>query len=153
MMVPLNLPAYNPTIKNQNGVFYVFDPVRRKYIQLSPEEWVRQHLINYLAQHLGYPIGLMQVEKGLKYNNLIRRSDLLIYNASNQSPLLLAECKAPEVALTEAVVQQIASYNYTVKAPILLITNGLQLICCSLQQGKLSMLKQVPAYSELVKLY
>ena len=102
----------------------IYDPFRRKYIVLTPEEWVRQHVLHFLTTHLHYPKGLVKVEGGLRYNRLQKRSDILVFDNTG-APLLLVECKAAQVRLTEAVCNQLAAYNMAVGARIVAITNGL----------------------------
>jgi type I site-specific restriction endonuclease len=97
-------------------------------VVLTPEEWVRQHLIHWLHAHLQYPLALMSVERGTKYNTLQKRTDLRVYSAEG-TPILLVECKAPQVSITEATVRQVAVYNQTVAAPYLLISNGREHYC------------------------
>ncbi|WP_350356603.1 type I restriction enzyme HsdR N-terminal domain-containing protein [Hymenobacter canadensis] len=106
----------------------IWDILRRKQVVLTPEEWVRQHVVHYLISHRGYPKGLLSLERGLHYNQRRKRTDLVALDATGQ-PLLLVECKAPSVPITAAVAQQAATYNQTVGAPLLLLTNGLQHFC------------------------
>jgi hypothetical protein len=146
-MKKLNLPEFSYKLKKQGERFYIYDPIRRKYLLLSPEEWVRQHLLNYLMEHLGYPRGLITTETGLKYNGMLRRSDLLVHSQEGQ-PYLLAECKAPEVPLTNDVFRQISMYNQTLRAEVLLVSNGLQHFCCKLnpETNKWQFLPEIPAW-------
>jgi hypothetical protein len=147
-MKKLNLPAYDYKLKKQGERFYIFDPIRRKYLLLTPEEWVRQHLLHYLMEQLGYPRGLITTETGLRYNGMQRRSDLLVRDVQGH-PYLLAECKAPEVALSEAVFRQVSAYNHILKAPLLLISNGLQHFCCRFEPevGKWHFLPEIPPWT------
>lgn len=146
-MKKLNLPAFDYKLKNQAERLYIFDPIRRKYLVLTPEEWVRQHLLNYLTQHLGYPKGLVTTETGLRYNGMQRRSDLLVRDTQGQ-PYLLAECKAPEITLTNEVFRQISTYNQVLQARLLLVSNGLQHFCCKFNADlqKWEFLPQIPAW-------
>ncbi|HLU88288.1 MAG TPA: type I restriction enzyme HsdR N-terminal domain-containing protein [Cyclobacteriaceae bacterium] len=125
---PLNLPSYDVRIKELEGRLNIFDPLRKKFLVLTPEEWVRQHMINYLVSYKFYPRSLFSLEKGIKYNQLLKRFDILILDR-NGSPFLLVECKAPEVPLTQKTAEQIAVYNKTVGAQYLALTNGRQHIC------------------------
>lgn len=109
----------------------IFDPVRNKWIKLTPEEWVRQHLIRFLNEEQKYPLGLMAVEKELVLNDLKKRADLIIYTRRGEK-LLLAECKAPSVALSQSTFEQAARYNLTLRVPFILITNGLQHYCAKI---------------------
>lgn len=124
MNLPLKYPQYQTRIKNENGKTYIFDFVRKKWLVLSPEEWVRQHLLNYLIVIKKYPATFISIEKELMLNDLKRRYDVVVYNA-DLKPHLIVECKAPYIELTKEVVEQALRYNLTVKAPFLMITNGL----------------------------
>ena len=106
----------------------IWDGLRRRHVVLTPEEWVRQHVVHYLTDHLGYPRGLLALERGLRYNQRRKRTDLLALAPDGQ-PLLLVECKAPKVPITQAVARQATTYNLTVGAPLLLLTNGLVHYC------------------------
>ncbi len=117
-------------LKRQGRQVFVFDPLRKRYLLLSPEEWVRQLLIRYLL-HRAYPAGRLAVEQSLVVNGRTRRFDLLAYNAQGQ-PFLLVECKAPEVNISQKAMDQIAAYNHALKAPYLLLTNGRQTLCCAM---------------------
>jgi len=142
----INFPEYEFRTKTEGQRTLIFDRIRKKYIVLTPEEFVRQHLINYLVTEKGYPATLISVEAPLKYARMDKRSDLLINNNSGQ-PLMLVECKAPEVAITQKVFEQIAIYNLTIQAPYLMVTNGLQHYC--LKAATSCFLKEVPEYEEL----
>ena len=145
-MPELNFPKFY--IKNRlvNNSIQIFDEVRKGYFKLTPEEWVRQHVINYLVHYKNYPIGLMQVEKLVRYNNLNTRADLIISDR-NLSPIILVECKAPAVKINKNAFDQIAKYNFSLKAKYLYVTNGLTHYCCSINynNGKIIYLKDIPA--------
>ena len=119
----LNFPT--PTLLARSGEKYdkIQCLVRRKWLKLEPEEWVRQHLIAYLNTSLGYPLGLMAVEHRLTLNGVEKRADLVCYNNDGQ-PILLAECKAPAIKLSQDTLDQAARYNLVLQVPNLLITNG-----------------------------
>ena len=140
----LNLPAFSHKIKESEGKKYIFDVVRKKYVFLSPEEWVRQHLIHYLTLHIQFPKSLIRIESGLNYNKLQKRSDLQVYDRSGNI-FLLAECKSIDVKLDDTTVKQICTYNKTIKAPFLLITNGIDLFCWSTENEKIEFLEKVPS--------
>ena len=123
-MNTLNLPSYKYRVKKIDGKPCIFDVLRKKYLVLTPEEWVRQHFTHYLVAN-GYLQTLISHEKGLTYNNLKKRSDILAYDRT-MSPFLLVECKAPHVKLDEQVMKQAAHYNYIIRAKYLAVTNGLQ---------------------------
>lgn len=109
----------------------IFDPVRNKWVKLTPEEWVRQNLIRFLNEEKKFPLSRMAVEKELTVNNLKKRSDLVIHDKTGNR-FLLAECKAPEIKLSSATFEQAARYNLTLKVPYLLITNGLKHYCAKI---------------------
>lgn len=122
-MVNLNLPAFEYKVKKAGGKLWIFDIIRKKYVVLLPEEWVRQHFVNYLINHLQYPKSLIKVEGGLTFNTLKKRSDIVVFDR-NANPWLIVECKAPQVKLQDDVVFQASVYNQTLKAKYLVVTNG-----------------------------
>ncbi|MCH7410095.1 type I restriction enzyme HsdR N-terminal domain-containing protein [Belliella sp. DSM 111904] len=123
---PLNFPSFEFKIQNdEEGRLMVFDSLRKKFLVLTPEEWVRQHIVQVLLNEYSYPKSLFAVEKGLKYNTLQKRFDVLVYNRSG-APFLLIECKAPGVKLSQLTLSQVCTYNQTIQAPYLGITNGKQ---------------------------
>ena len=124
-MQPLNLPPVPLKIQKQNGKTLILDVIRKKYVFLTPEEWVRQHLVHYLINELGYPKGLIRIESGVKYNERAKRSDVVVYD-TNGAPNLLVECKAPSVKLTQAALDQVSVYNKSIQAKQIVVTNGLQ---------------------------
>ena len=129
-----------------------FDRIRKKYVAHTPEENVRLKLINYLTTTKGYPQTLISVETPHKYSKMNKRSDMLVYD-SNGRPLMLVECKAPEVAITDKVFEQIAIYNLAIKAPYLLITNGIQNYCMATatETSPLRFLTEIPEYHDLLQ--
>jgi len=150
-MYKLSLPEYNFTIKKEQGKPYILDSLRKKYVRLSPEEWVRQHTVQYLIQHKKFPQSLMKLEVGLDVYSLPKRADILCYKSDGR-PLLLVECKAPEVPINQAVFEQIAQYNIVLHAPYLLVTNGIEIYCCAIDFStkKFSFLEQVPEYTDIL---
>lgn len=147
-MVQLNLPAYSYKIKESEGKTFIFDEIRKKWLVLTPEEWVRQHMLHYLHRHRQYPLALMSIERGTTYNRLQKRTDICVYSSAG-APLLLVECKAPHVPITAVTLQQAAVYNQTLKADYLLLTNGLEHFCWRVGEDGISLqpLPEVPAYS------
>lgn len=127
-MYALNLPPVELTTKKENGKVWIFDGIRKKYIQLTPEEWVRQHFIHYLIQELRYPKSLFRVEGSLQYNRLQKRSDILVCDRQGK-PWMLIECKSPAIKLTQKAFNQVAVYNLTVGAQYLAVTNGMVHYC------------------------
>lgn len=128
-MHKLNLPEINPSLKKENGKIWIFDIIRKKYIVLTPEEWVRQHFIHHLITDLRYPRSLFKVEGSLLYNKLQKRSDILIFDRIGK-PWMLIECKAPDIKLSQKAFNQVAVYNMTVGAKFLAVTNGMIHFCC-----------------------
>jgi hypothetical protein len=148
-MVSLNLPHSNLQIREINGKPSVFDILRKKYVVLTSEEWVRQNFVHFLINSCCYPKGLMKLESGLKYNEMAGRSDILIYNRKGEV-FMLVECKASEVSLTNKVFEQASRYNSTIKARYLTITNGINHFCCEIdrERKEYSFLKDLPSYQE-----
>ena len=127
-MNKLNLPAFDPTLKKEQGKVYIFDNIRKKYVVLTPEEWVRQHFINYLIHELMYPKSLFRIEGSISYNKLQKRSDILIYNRQGK-PWMLIECKSPTIKLSQRAFNQVAVYNMTIGAEYIAVTNGMVHYC------------------------
>ncbi len=127
-MITLNLPAYDYVIKRESGKVFILDLLRKKYLVLTPEEWVRQHFINYMVNVLEYPKALIKVEGGLSFNQLKKRSDIVVFNRAG-NPWMLIECKAPEQRLRQLTIEQAAVYNHTLRAQHIVITNGMTHIC------------------------
>lgn len=128
----------------------IFDWVRKKWLVLTPEEWVRQHMVDYLNVELNYPKSLMAIETGLKLNGLDKRTDVLLHGTDGK-PLLLIECKAPSIKISEKTFHQIARYNSVLKVPFLLVTNGLNHYCCQVnfETQSFSFLKEIPCFKDL----
>lgn len=126
---PLNFPPGAPlSVRRQPGGDVILDPVRRRYVRLTPEEWVRQHLLRTLIEHLGYPPGLLSVEVAVATTAGARRPDVVAFDQARR-PVLIAECKAPTVVLGDSVLEQVSRYNVVAGAPVLLVTNGVQHYC------------------------
>jgi type I site-specific restriction endonuclease len=149
-MQKLNLPAAQLRYRQVNDKPQVFDEVRKKYVALTPEEWVRQHFIHYLIKHLNYAPGLTVVEMLVKVNGLSQRADIVLYNRQGL-PIIIVECKAPEVPVTRAVFNQAARYNTRLNVKYLIVTNGLQHYCARLldEEGNYELLKEIPRADEL----
>ena len=148
-MQVLNFPAYKFRIKSNENNYSIFDIIRKKYVILTHEEWVRQHFINYLTQYKGYPISLIAVEKKLQVNKLTKRTDILVFD-TNGNPNIIVECKAPSIALTQSTFDQIARYNSTLNAEYLIVTNGLEHLYCTTDHSKehYVYLKNIHKYSQ-----
>lgn len=149
MQQALNFPEYNFKIKTESEQTQIFDVFRKKYIALTPEEWVRQHLATYLVEEKKYAKGLVEIEKSISLNNLQKRADILISDRSGK-PYLLAECKAPSVKITQDTFEQIARYNLVFKVPFLVVSNGLEHYSCQIDfdTNKIIFLKEIPAFKE-----
>lgn len=128
----LNLPAITPRIKTEGENQYIFDSIRKKYLLLTPEEWVRQHFISYLINSLGFSAQLLALEKEIKLNGSQKRCDIVAYNRYGQ-PVLIVECKAPQVKISQKTFDQIARYNLVLGVEWLIVTNGLEHYCCQVQ--------------------
>ncbi|RIV41896.1 type I restriction enzyme HsdR N-terminal domain-containing protein [Flagellimonas pelagia] len=147
-MQPLNFPKYSFRIKNSQNRQYIFDGIRKKFVVLQPEEWVRQHLLHFLIFTKNFPKSLVNVEKQLKVNSLKKRYDVVVFNPDG-SIFLLVECKAPEIKIDQSTFDQIARYNYQLKANYLLVTNGLEHYCCEMdhEHEKYRFLEDIPDFS------
>jgi hypothetical protein len=123
-MLDLNLPPFAYKLKKEEGKLWIFDIIRKKYVALIPEEWVRQHFIHYLIDHLKYPRALIKVEGGLTFNQLAKRSDIVVFDREGH-PWMVVECKSPDLKLGDSAVFQASVYNATLRARYLVVTNGL----------------------------
>jgi hypothetical protein len=146
-MQKLNFSNYQFRFKNTENKISIFDEIRKKFVILTPEEWVRQHVIQFLIQEKGYPKHLIAVEKQLKINDLVKRFDILVYD-SQAKPLVLVECKAPKITINQATFDQIAQYNMEVDATYLMLTNGLNHYYCLMdtQLEKYEFLSELPDF-------
>ena len=144
-MPQLNLPNAALKTKLVEGTTQVFDAVRKKYLILTPEEWVRQHFIYFLNVEKRYPLGLMGVEKLVKYNNMRTRADIVLYTTQGR-PNMIVECKAPKVKITQDTFNQIAKYNSQLRVPFLVVTNGMKHYCCEMKYdiNKIEFLEEIP---------
>jgi len=145
---PLNLPPYPFQLRKENNKVYIFDELRKKYLLVTPEEWVRQHWIQFLINHKGYPKTLIQSEGGLKLNDLQKRTDLVVFNNLGER-VLIAEFKAPKVNINQQVFDQVARYNFIHKIPLLLVSNGLTHYYCKVdfETQSYSFIEELPIFS------
>jgi hypothetical protein len=145
--VALNFPSYPFKLKQEAGKTYIFDELRKRFLLLTPEEWVRQHLVKFLIEEKGYPRTLIKLEGGLKLNALQKRSDILLFGSRGEK-LMLAECKAPSIKITQDTFDQIARYNFVHRVKKLVVSNGLQHFCCEIdfEKGAYSFLREIPEY-------
>lgn len=151
-ITPLNLPPRQLDLRrNERGDIEIFDPLRRQWLYLTPEEWVRQHFVAHLVGDLNFPPLLMANEVAVELNGLRRRCDTVVWNRADATPLVIVEYKAPTVALTQHVFTQIVRYNMVLRAPYLIVSNGLTHYCCRVdcQTGQYSFLPEIPDYSSL----
>ena len=130
-MQKLNFPSYNFRFKNSENKVSIFDTIRKKFILLTPEEWVRQNTIQFLLQEKNYPKSYLNIEKLIKINDISKRYDIVVFQPDG-TIFLLIECKAPEVKITQETFDQIARYNLTLKAQYLMVTNGLNHYFCQM---------------------
>ena len=149
---PLNFPSYDLDIKEQAGKPVVFDEVRRKWVLLLPEEWVRQHVIQFLLRERGYPVGLMAVEKGFQYQGMPQRADIVAHDRQG-TPVLMVECKAPGIKIEQTVFDQAARYNQVIRAKYLFVTNGLQHYCCKIdwRSRQYQFVETVPRFGDILE--
>jgi len=151
-MEKLSLPTFDLNIKKSDGKTVIFDIIRKKYLVLTPEEWVRQHFIHYLISELGYSKALISVEQGMKYNTLYKRTDIVVYNRQGE-PLILIECKAANHRLNQKVVEQALMYNKSLNAAYVIITNGIEHSCLHVvkNQAKIVFLTSIPRFEEIIE--
>jgi len=146
----LNFPKYDFKLKKSNNSIQIFDTIRRKWVALTPEEWVRQHMIQYLISEKQYPQSLFSVEMPITVNQTAKRCDIVLFN-HEAKPLVIVECKAPSVELTQKTFDQAAVYNLTLLTHYLLITNGINHYFCMVdfENKKYSFMKDIPSFNEL----
>ena len=149
-MLSLNLPPFDIKIQQRDGKSFIFDPLRKKYIALTPEEWVRQHFVHLLTDYKGYPKGLLANEVQLNLNGTKKRCDTVLFN-KDLSARMIVEYKAPHVEITQAVFDQITRYNMVLKVDYLIVSNGLRHYCCHIDSNTMqyTFLPDIPAYTDL----
>lgn len=147
-MLSLNFPRYLFRFKSSENKQQIFDIIRKKFVSLQPEEWVRQHVIHFLTTDKKYPASLINVEKTLSLNGLRKRYDIVVFNTDGSIHILI-ECKSPNITISQAVFDQIARYNLKMQAEYLMVTNGLDHFYCKMnyEQEKYSFLRQIPDFS------
>lgn len=151
-MLRLNLPPFPFKIARNESYTTIFDPLRKKYVALTPEEWVRQHFVQFLINEKGFPAALIANEIGIKLNRTSKRCDTVVYN-KELTPVVLIEYKAPEIEITQKVFEQISRYNIVFKVPYLIISNGLNHYCCRIdyETQQVSFLKEIPDYQDIIQ--
>ena len=149
-MPTLNLPTYEAKITTTAGKQQIFDPLRRCYVALTPEEWVRQHFVNMLLTSKGYPAALTANEVAIELNGTKKRCDTVLFDKNLQARMIV-EYKAPHVEITQAVFDQITRYNMVLKVEYLIVSNGLRHYCCRIDYNtmKYTFLPDIPTYKEL----
>jgi hypothetical protein len=150
LFIPLAFPPASLRLKRIQGTIHVWCDFRRKFLVLTPEEWVRQHIVHHLVHELGYPAGYLSLEKGTTYQQMLKRTDVLVFD-SYRKPLMLIECKAASVALSSEVLHQAAQYNNTIAAPFVIITNGIttQVIQISKERNTMKALNNIPDWKSI----
>jgi hypothetical protein len=146
-MQKLNLPTYKFKLKSSENKTLIFDKLRKKYMVLTPEEWVRQHYVYFLIEEKKYPVSLIALEKQLTINNRKKRTDILVFNKEGNHEIIV-ECKAPSIKITQDTFDQIARYNLKLKANYLIVTNGLEHFYCKMdfKNETYIFLKDIPDY-------
>ncbi len=139
-------PASFNIKRDHNGTRMIFDCCRKKYVALTPEEWVRQNFIHFLISEMHYPQGLISVEKGIRFNGLFRRYDIVVYD-KELKPWMLVECKEPAVKISETTLRQLMNYNSQLKAPFWLLTNGTTTFCAAVAGMEIRWLSEMPVYN------
>lgn len=149
-MLLLNLPVFETKIVNRDGKKLIFDILRKRYVALTPEEWVRQHFIHFLISHKGYPPGLLANEVLLNLNGTRKRCDTVLYKKDLSAGMII-EYKSPDIKITQNVFDQITRYNFVLKVDYLIVSNGINHYCCQMDyfNQQYSFLKDIPSYSDL----
>lgn len=149
-MSSLNLPAFNAKITYEDGKRLIWDIIRRKYVALTPEEWVRQHFVHFLIEHKGYPSALLANEVQLQLNGTRKRCDTVLFQRDLKARMIV-EYKSPRVAITRQVFNQISRYNMVLKVEYLIVSNGLHHYCCKVDylQNTYTFLPDIPEYKDL----
>ena len=150
-MISLNLPSYKINVAERGGRRMIYDFLRRRYVALTPEEWVRQHFTHFLVEHRHYPAALLGNEITVQLNGVARRCDSVLYSRDGGRPRMIVEYKAPDVPVTQAVFTQISAYNSVLRADYLVVSNGMDHYCCRMdyEQNKAEFLPEIPFYEDL----
>ncbi|HZH68467.1 MAG TPA: type I restriction enzyme HsdR N-terminal domain-containing protein [Chitinophagales bacterium] len=149
-MYSLNLPSYDAKIRKNGSIVEIYDTLRRKYVALTPEEWVRQHFVNWLVSDKNYPVSLMANETAIKLNSLSRRCDTVVYNQLLE-PLMIIEYKESNIPVSQGVFDQVVRYNTVLKVKYIVVSNGINHYCCKMDYEKQSydFLTDIPNYIDL----
>ncbi len=146
-MIRLNIPPQNISIKIINSAKYIFDIIRKKNIFLTPEEWVRQNIVHHLVYNYNYPKSLIKLESSLKYNNLSKRSDIIVYD-KKMNIFLLVECKSYKISINKSALKQVSVYNKVYKSKNIMISNGINHYVCevNLNASRYNLVDKIPNY-------
>lgn len=147
----LNFPSVEFRFReNEKNHLQLFDIIRKKFIDITPEEWVRQHIVHFLIFHKEVPASMISIEKQLILNNTKRRTDIVVYN-SNLKPLLVIECKAPQIEINQLTINQALRYNLELQVPYVFLSNGFQHVSLKINSGDTIILKEIPSYENMQK--
>lgn len=147
-MLELNLPSADIRLERRDGRLFIWDFVRRRWVTLTPEEWVRQHFSHWMTEHLGYPLARLGHEISLELNGMQRRADAVFYDHEGL-PLVIVEFKAPHISISQKTFDQISHYNMVLQVPYLIISNGLQHFCLHVREDGMEFLREIPRYGEI----
>ncbi|HSG67732.1 MAG TPA: type I restriction enzyme HsdR N-terminal domain-containing protein [Bacteroidales bacterium] len=149
-MQQLNLPEYEFRLKKTGDQVSIFDEVRKKFVALTPEEWVRQNFVRFMIDHKNVPAGLVALEKSIVMNTMSRRPDVLIHDRAGK-PVMVIECKSPDVKISQGAFDQVARYNAVLRVPYVVVTNGLDHYCCRMEfpDNTYTFLREIPDYGHM----
>lgn len=145
-MIHIAFSNYEFKIKSEGGSRFIFDIIRKRYVVLNPEEWVRQNILHYLIDEMDYPKGLVAVEKEIKVNQLRKRYDVVVFDPE-QKPWMLIECKEPNMPISDTTLEQLMRYHQILQCPFWMLTNGRKSYCAQVKDGKIEWLSSIPAYN------
>lgn len=148
-MITLPIPAYSFKLKQEGTQQFIFDAIRKKYVVLTPEEWVRQHMVTYLTEAMQYPKGLFSIEKTIVINKLRKRYDIVVYDADHK-PWMLIECKEPGIRVTEKTLQQLMRYHQFLQCPYWMLTNGREHYCAAVNKDGVQWLSALPFHNDRI---
>ena len=143
-MIKIDYPPYTPKIRTEKNIEFIFDEVRKQWVALTPEEWVRQNFMQYLIRVMKYPASLIAVEKSIRLGDINKRFDLLVYDA-DLKPWMLIECKEMKVSLNQGVLDQALRYNINLRVPYIVITNGMYCYAFTNENGQFTELSTLPS--------
>lgn len=146
----LNFPPVDFRLKkNEKETLQLFDIIRKKFVDITPEEWVRQHIVHFLIHHKNVPLSMISLEKQLELNNTKKRTDIIVYN-STLKPILMIECKAPTIKIDQLTINQAMRYNIKLQVPFIFLSNGLQHIFLKLEKDGVKAMEEIPTYDILI---